>query len=126
MGTLYIHHPLETGLSNNGLAPCPHVDLACDITYQRTNHDNPNRQSVPQSREADILIDPAHRRSKGLARQPVNVQFADHYIRWVRHNGTEDTGQVSTSEGDCCLSPLVVVRFLPGKVVVDSLDNGLK
>ena len=119
-----IHHPLETSLQDT-LVVTPKYNLH-PITYQSTDHHNTDGQSVPQPSEANITIDAAHCSAKGLTRLAVGIQLAHHHICGMGHNSAENTGQVSTGEGNRGLSALVVVGFLSRQSLVDHFHNGLK
>src|SRR6202000_1064069 len=54
------------------------------------------------------------------------IQLAHHHIGRMRHDRTENTGQVATRERDGGLCALVVVGFVARETGVDHLDDGLE
>ena len=86
----------------------------------------PDRKTVPKTRKSNILINPAHSRANGFARLPVGVELADHDIGRVRDDSAEDTGDVTTREGDAGLGALGVVLFRAWERGVDHFDDGLE
>lgn len=119
-----VHHPLQASLSQPRVSEI-HTQVF-ESTHQSSDHDNSNRQAIPQALEANVLIDPTHGRSESLARLPIRIQLADHNIGGVRYNRAQDTGQITAGEGDRCLRSFVVIRLLPREVVVDHLNDRLE
>jgi hypothetical protein len=93
---------------------------------QKSNSHNPDRQPVPQTHKANLVVYATHRCTERLSRSSICVQLADHNIGWVRNNGAKNTSKVATSERDSCLGALAVVSLLAWQVVVDCCDNGLE
>lgn len=102
----YINHPLETS--------------------QSANHDDTDGETVPESSESNFPVDPAHDGSKCLARFSIRIQFTDHDIGGVGDNGTENTSEISTGEGDTGLRSLAIVALLSGETVINLFNNSLK
>ena len=96
------------------------------ITHQGSDHDNTDGQSIPQSAEANVSIDPAHGCTKRLTCLAIGIELTDHNISWVRHHGTQNTSHVSTRERNCCLSTLVVVGLVSRQAMVDHFDDCFK
>ena len=63
---------------------------------QRSNHHNSNGQSIPQSHESNIAINPHHCLARTLSCLPVGVEFANHHVRGMRDRGTGNTCDVSS------------------------------
>lgn len=61
---------------------------------ESTDHDDSGNQTSPQASEAELLGDVQGRGALGL------VQFRDDCVGWVRHDGAEDTGNITSGEGD--------------------------
>ena len=101
-----IDHPLETG--------------------EGTNHDNSDGQTVPEALEANLLVDSRGDGTHALTGLAVRVELADHDIGGVRDNGAENTGGITTDEGDAGLGGLAVVVLVAGQTLVDGLDDGLE
>lgn len=105
-----------------------------DITYvdcplktsQSSNHNDTHRESVPESRKPNVLVDTAHRSTKSFTRSSIRIEFADHDIRRVGDDGAEDACEVATSKRYACLRSLAVVALLAWQAVIDHLDDGLK
>lgn len=96
-----------------------------DMFKIRRSH-SPNRQTVPQARESDVLIDPSHGGAGAFARFAVGVEFGDHDIGGVGDNGAEDTGEVTGREGHARLGAFGVVGFLAGEAGVHHFDDGFE
>lgn len=101
-----IDHPLQTG--------------------KGTNHDNSHWQTVPETLESNVLVDSRSDSTHSLAGLAVGVELADHDIGGVRHNSAEDTGSITSNEGDSGLGSLAVVALATGQTVVNHLNNGLE
>lgn len=106
MTATHVDHPLETG--------------------QGTNHDDTDRQTVPEARESNVLVDPAHGRAKCLALRAICIELADHDVGRVGDDSAEDTCQVTADKRHARLGSLAVVGLLPGEAGVHHLDNGLE
>lgn len=103
------------------------VDLVSKLSRQFHVHQySPERQASPETREADVFVDPADSRARALAWLALRVELRDHHVGWVRNDGTEDTSDVTSREGNTSLSSLRVVGLLTGKAVVHHFDDGLK
>lgn len=96
-----------------------------DMFKIRRSH-SPNRQTVPQARESDVLIDPSHGGAGAFARFAVGVEFGDHDIGGVGDNGAEDTGEVTGREGHARLGAFGVVGFLAGEAGVHHFDDSFE
>lgn len=95
-------------------------------THQSTDHHNTNRQSVPQSPEANVAIDAAHSSAKRLTRLSIRVQLTNHDIGRVRYRSAQNTSEVTARECNGSLGTLVVVGLLTWQIVVDHLNNSLE
>jgi hypothetical protein len=93
---------------------------------QRANHQNPNRQSIPQSRKPDIAINPAHRLARPLPWFPIRVELGHHDVRGVRDDGAGDPGDVAAEEGDPGLLQPVVGGLRLAEHGVDLVDCSLE
>lgn len=102
----YVNHPLETS--------------------QGADHDNSHRQTVPQTSEANILVDTSHGGAETLTGLADRVKLADHDICGVRDDSTKNTGQVTSSEGDTGLRSLAVVILLSRQTSIDHLNDSFK
>ena len=87
---------------------------------------SPNRQTVPETSETDILVDPRSSTAERLAGLTVGIELADHDIGRMRHDCAENTSHVTTNESHTSLSTLGVVVLLAWEVVVDSFDDGFE
>ena len=92
-------------------------------TGQGTDHEDSHWQPVPQSNKTNLLVDSGEGLADGLARSGVVINLRDQDIGWVRGSGTEDTGNVTTEEGDTGLLHLGVLLLRLGQTCVDHLDN---
>jgi hypothetical protein len=92
-------------------------------TSQGTNHDNTNWETVPETAEADLGVDTGDSRAHGLGGLLLGVDLGDHDVGRVGDNGTEDTSNVTTKEGDTSLSVDRVFFLLLWKVSVDGKDS---
>ena len=99
----YIHHPLQSG--------------------QCSNHDDSDRKTVPETNKTDVLVDSTHSGTECFTRLTIGVQFANHDIGGMRDYSAENTGKITTSEGNTGLSTFTVVGFLSWEVVVDCFDD---
>ena len=113
-----------------------------DENTNRSNHNNSDRQTVPETYKSDVLVDTAHGSSEGLARLTVGIEFGDlsdfsywaskiseltyHDIGGMRNNSAEYPGKITTCEGNTSLSGLSIIRLLTWKTLVDHLNNGFK
>lgn len=102
----YINHPLETS--------------------QSTNHDNTHGKTVPEPTESNFPVDTAHDFSKGFTRLSIGIEFADHDISGMRDNGTENTSEITTSEGYTGLGSFSVVALLSRQAVINHFHNSFK
>ena len=103
------------------------VDLVSKLSRQFHVHQySPERQASPETREADVFVDPADSRARALAWLALRVELRDHHVGWVRNDGTEDTSDVTSREGNTSLSSLRVVGLLTGEAVVHHFDDGLE
>lgn len=128
MKTLCRFHTSSTGDrsgSSVSLKSCEN-ESAREGTHQSTDHDDTDRQSVPQSPESNISVDPTHSSTERLSRLAIGIQLADHHIGRVRDHCTENTSEVSTGKSHSRLSALVVVGLLSWEATIDNLDNGLE
>ena len=91
-----------------------------------TNHDDTNRETVPETRESDILVDSAHGSTKAFPSLSVGVEFADHDIGGMGDDSAENTGEVTTDEGDTSLLALGVIVLGTWESGVDHLNDGLE
>ena len=93
---------------------------------QSSDHDDPDRQTIPQSHKANIAIDTRQRLRSTLARLAVSVQLRDHDVGGVRNGGRADTRDVAAEERDAGL--LVDVERVLGLAhrLVDVLDRLLE
>ena len=89
-------------------------------------HNIPNRQTVPETREPDVLVDTAHSSAEAFTSLAVGIELADHDIGRMGDDGAEDTGDVATRKRNAGLCGGRVVRLLAGKTVVDHLDDGFE
>ena len=76
---------------------------------QSANHNDPNGKTVPKTWEANVLVDSAHRSSKGFSRLAAGVEFAYHDIGRVGDDGAENTSGVTTSKRDTSLCTFAIV-----------------
>lgn len=95
-------------------------------THQRSNHENPRRQPIPQPTKPNISINPRHGLHSAFSRLPITIQLTNHHIGWVRYDGTPDTGYVTTQEGDAGLLKAVIGGFGLSETSVDCRDGGFK
>jgi hypothetical protein len=93
---------------------------------KKQEHHSPNRQSIPQPRKPDILVNPPNRRARPFARLAHRVKFRHHHVRRVRDDGAEDSRQVSGGECHSRLRGGRVVGLLAGEALVHHLDDGLE
>lgn len=70
---------------------------------QRSNHNDPRRQSIPKTREANVAINPAQRLAHRLARLSIRIQLRHHNVGRMRHGRTPNTCNVSPQEGNARL-----------------------
>jgi hypothetical protein len=89
---------------------------------QRTNHQNPNRQSIPQSRKPNIAINPAHRLPRTFSRFPIRIELRDHDICRVRDHSASNTRNVTAEEGHTGLLQPIVGGFRLTERGVDLVD----
>lgn len=93
---------------------------------QSANHTDTHRQTVPQSAETNVGVDPADRRARALAGLTISVQLRHHHVGRVRDDGAADTGDVATQERHTGLLQSVV-RFLGlAELRVDLRDGALE
>src|SRR5690606_9926108 len=95
-------------------------------TREGTNHDNPDWQSVPQTHESNVLVDSGHGTAERFSGLAVGIELADHDVGRMGDDGAENTGEITTSEGDGGLHALAVVGLGTRKIGVDLFDNGFK
>jgi hypothetical protein len=93
---------------------------------QRPNHQNPNRQPIPQPRKPNIPINPAHRLASSLSRFPIGIQLGHHDVRRVRDDSACNTRDVATQEGYTGLLESVVGGLGLAERLVDLVDCGLE
>jgi hypothetical protein len=93
---------------------------------QRPNHQNPNRQPIPQSREPNIPINPSHRLTSALSGFPLRIKLRDHDVCGMRDDCAGDTGDVAAEEGDTGLLEPVVGGFRLSERFVDLVDGCLE
>jgi hypothetical protein len=78
--------------------PEVHLEGVVDEPLERgksTNHEDSNRQTVPQTAESNLAVDPADSLASALAGLAVAVEFRNHYICNVlasRHFNREKVG----------------------------------
>lgn len=97
-----------------------------DKENEKENHHSPNRKTIPQPREANILIDPTDSRARALTRFASRVEFRDHDVGRVRDDCAEDAGQVAGGESHPRLRGGRVVGLLPWQALVHHLDDRLE
>jgi len=93
-----------------------------------TNHENSGSETLPESVEANILVDLTGTLSS-------LVHDRDHGVSWMRDGSTEHTGNITRHEGDHELGTLAVFVLWLGEIVSieilddllesDELDNGV-
>lgn len=93
---------------------------------QRPNHQNPNRQPIPQSLKPNIPINARHRLARALTLLAIRVEFRDHDVRGVRDDGAAYAGDVAAEEGDAGLLEAIVGGFGLAEVGVDGVDGGFE
>lgn len=93
---------------------------------ESSNHDDPRRQAVPQTREADVAVDPGHGFAGGLTCLAVRVEFADHDVGRVRDDGARDARDVAAQETHAGLLQLVETLLGLAQLFVDVVDGFLK
>jgi hypothetical protein len=93
---------------------------------QCPNHQNPNRQPIPQPRKPNIAINPSHRLACSLSRLSVRIEFGNHDVCRVRDDCAGDTGDVTAEEGDAGLLEPVVGGFGLPEHLVDFVYCGLE
>lgn len=93
---------------------------------QRTNHQNPDRQPIPQTLESHIPIYPRDSLPRALTRLPIRVQLGNHDVGRVRDDGAADTSDIAAEEGNTSLLEGIVARFGTSEVGVDFVDRGFE
>ena len=93
---------------------------------QRANHTNPHGQTVPQSTEADVAVDPANRRARALACLAIGIELRHHYVGRVRNHRAANTGDVAAEEGHAGLLQGVVGLLGLAELRVDLGDGALE
>ena len=104
----------------------PHLKTIINQPLKRRqcpNHQNPNRQAIPQSLEPNIPINARHGFPRALALLAIRVEFRDHDVRGVRDDGAAYAGDVAAEEGDAGLLQAVVGGFGLAEVRVDGVDG---
>jgi hypothetical protein len=91
-----------------------------------STYDNPDRQTIPETWEANSGVDTAHGCTKAFSWGALGVQFADHDIGRMRDNGAQNTSQVTTSECNSSLAAFTVVVLGAREVVVHSLNDSFE
>ena len=59
---------------------------------QCANHEDSYNETVPETTEPNVFVNPAHGSSESLSGLAAGVELAHHDISGMRHNGTENTG----------------------------------
>ena len=95
-------------------------------TGEGTDHDNTDGETVPETTETNLGVDTADGLAGGLTGLLLSVDLGDHDISRVGDNGTEDTGNVTTEEGDTGLGKEGVLLLGLGELSVDELDSLLE
>src|SRR3954469_335476 len=78
---------------------------------QGSDHQDPDRQPIPETRETNTPVDARHRPARALAGFPLRVQLRDHDVGRVRDDGARDARDVPAEEGDTSLLEWVVGGF---------------
>ena len=91
-----------------------------------TNHEDSGSETLPESIESNISVDLLDL-GTGTGIGGSLVEDGDHSVSWMRHDGAEDSSNVSGHEGDHELGGLVVVGFTLGEdIAVESSDDSLE
>lgn len=93
---------------------------------QGANHEDAHGQPVPETGEANVLVNACQGGAKGLTGGAGGVELADHDVGGVGDDSAQDAGEVASGEGDARLGRLAVVALAPGEAVVHHLDDGLE
>lgn len=104
-----------------------HEDLEVVVNHplqssESSNHDNSDRQPVPEASESDVFIDTAHRGTESLTGLTTGVELADHNVGRVRDNGAKNTGKIASGKRNSGLGSLSVVLLGSWKPVVYGFD----
>jgi hypothetical protein len=106
------------------------VSLYSSSLVQETNN-----IPIPQSLEADVLVDPADCLARAFASFAVRVQFRHHNISRVRNSRASNTSDVTSEERDTSLLQRVVRLLGLAELLVDlahrtlerrKLDHGVR
>ena len=112
-----------------GRQPHEHLKIVVDHplqTSERSNHEDPNREPIPESSEPNVFVDTARCASKAFAGLAIGVELRNHDICRVRDDGTQDTSNVTTCEGHGRLCAVSVVGFLAWKMIIDLFHDCFK
>lgn len=93
---------------------------------QCANHANPHGQTVPQSAETDVAVDPANRRARALAGLAIGIELRHHHVGRVRDHRAANTGDVAAEERHAGLLQRVVGLFGLAELRVDLRDGALE
>jgi hypothetical protein len=91
-----------------------------------TNHCNSDRQTIPETTESDLAIDPAYRLSSTLSCLSVRVQLGDHDIGRMGDDGACNPCNVTTQEGNPGLLQAIVGGLGLAEEAVDLFDCGFE
>ena len=93
---------------------------------QSTDHADPHRQTVPQSAEANVAVNPAYRRARALARLAISIELRHHHVSRVRDDRAANTGNVAAEERHSRLLQRVVRLLGLAELRVDLRDGALE
>jgi hypothetical protein len=75
---------------------------------ERTNHANPDRQTVPQPAETNVSINPADSLASTLTGLAIGIQLRHHHVSRVRDHRAANTSNVASEERNSSLLERVV------------------
>jgi hypothetical protein len=92
-----VDHPLQTseGADHDDTTFEPQSAKSPKNSLTSIKDYSPNRETVPETRKANILVDSADSCSRALAWLALRVELRNHHIGGVRDDGAEDTGDVT-------------------------------
>jgi hypothetical protein len=67
---------------------------------ESSNHDNTNRQSIPETSKSDTVVNSRHGATGGFTCFSFRVEFGDHDVGGMGDDCAEDTSDITSDEGD--------------------------
>lgn len=92
-------------------------------TSESTNHNNTDRETIPETTETNLAVDTANSSTDRLTRLLLSVNLRNHNISGVRNNSAENTSNVTTKEGNTSLSKKRVLLLGERKGLVDLFNS---